>query len=321
MANTERASQAPYDLTPLIESWLRSLRSQGLSPNTITVYGRSARGLAAHLASYVPPAPESRPAPTRLDDIHREHIEAHIAATRDRTSQSTAHQVFRSLKTFFSWLVDEEEITRHPMRTMKAPKVDEVIVPVLSDDTIIRLLKTCAGKDFASRRDTALVMMLLDTGARRSELADRVIDDMDLNQNVLRVMGKGGRERALPFGRSTALAVDRYLRALSKHAGTQALEADKPLWIGMKSKTALTTWGLGQMLERRAAEAGVPHVRPHQFRHTLAHQWKLQGGGEDELMRIMGWRSRAMLNRYGASAGDQRAREAHKKLSPGDRLA
>src|SRR6185503_14614420 len=119
------------------------------------------------------------------------------------------------------------------------------------------------------------------------------------------------RPRAVPFGSKAGIALERYVRERAKHAPA----GETALWIGSLRKDALTGSGIAQMLERRCEEAQLPHIHPHQFRHTFSHEWMASGGSETDLMRLNGWTSRQMLSRYGASAADERAREAHRKNS------
>jgi site-specific recombinase XerD len=197
---------------------------------------------------------------------------------------------------------------------LRPPKVPVEPVAVLDEATLSRLLASMHSRSFDDRRDTAIVRLFLDTGMRSSELASLSVTDIDLDQDVAVVLGKGRRPRACPFGDRTGQAIERYLRERSKHR----LARNNALWLGARG--VMTDNGIRQMLRRRAKQAGLDHLHPHMFRHTFAHRWLSEGGQEQDLMRLAGWQSREMLGRYGASAADQRAREAHKRMSLGDRL-
>jgi site-specific recombinase XerD len=135
-----------------------------------------------------------------LDQARREDVEAWIGALLVRWKPATAHNRYRGLHAFYRWLEDEEDIPS-PMAKIKPQAVPDRPIPVLGEPQLRTLFAVCAGKDFDARRDSALLMMLLDAGPRRAALLGMRLEDLNFEYDVVRVLGKGGRERALPFGR------------------------------------------------------------------------------------------------------------------------
>lgn len=295
-------------LDGLVRSWQKSLRARNLSPRTVVTYVESATQLVDFLAADRRPLD---PKGIRRDDIT--DFVAHLAETR---SASTASVRYRALQQFFAWMVDEEEIAKSPMERMKAPLVPEKPVPVLSEDQVRRLLGTAKGPDFVSRRDAAILRLFLNTGMRLNELVRLTVDSIDPDDDVAVVMGKGRRPRACPFDPRTAQAVDRYLRLRRRH---RFADADA-LWLGEKGKGPMGDSGIGGVVRRRGEQAGIDGLHPHALRHAWAHAIRMAGMGDDELMRLAGWKSRQMLNRYGASVADERARDAYRRHLPWAKL-
>lgn len=291
----------------LTRSWQRSLIAANKSQFTITNYLVALEQFGAFLvAQGMPAAPEH---------IAREHVEAWLGALRERgAAANTLAARYKALRVWFAWLAEEHEIPTSPMARMKPPAVPEQPPLLLSTDQLRRVLKQCEGRDFYARRDLAILRLLLDTGMRRGELAGILVADIDWDLDVVIVTGKGRRDRACPFGKKTAVALDRYVRERARHRFASLPQ----LWLGLSGP--LTGNGVYQVVRNRAVAAGLGHAWPHLLRHIWAHNWLAAGGQETDLLMLAGWRSRSMLSRYGASAAAARAREAHRRLSLGDQV-
>jgi site-specific recombinase XerD len=294
-------------------SWDLALRADGYAHNTLLAYRNAVRSLARWLAEHHPDI-----GPTELE---RDHVRGWLVHIRETRSPSTARGWFAGVRHFCRWLQAEGETDRDATAGIKTPPPGDPETPILHLEDFRALLATCTGTDFVSRRDAAILMVFLDGGLRLSELAGLQVNAVDLRDRMVFVEGKasrrsGPRHRAVPLGVKAARALDRYLRERRRHPF-----ADSPaLWLGARGRPTLSIDGIDVMLKRRAAEAGIEGLHPHVFRHSWAHAFRAAGGSEGDLMVLGGWRSRAMLDRYGKSAAADRAAEAYRRLSLGDRI-
>lgn len=239
-----------------VDQFARNLRSENKSPATVYTYTSAVAQFAEFLLQ--------KGMSTAVENIRREHVESFIEHLLATAKPATANNRYRGLQSFFKWLQQEGEIKESPMANMKLPKVPEQPPPILDEQGIRWLLGTCSGSTFSDRRDAAIIRLLLDTGLRRAELAGLTLADLDLDNQILSVQGKGGRVRVVPYGRKSATALDRYLRARQSHK-----DADDPhLWLGQLGP--MTPSGVYQVVVDRARQAGFK-AYTHLFRHTFAH--------------------------------------------------
>jgi site-specific recombinase XerD len=270
----------PNEMTWL--EWERTLRQRGRSPKTIKSYREAFDQLTAfHQGQDVLTL-------TKAD------VESYLLSVLERFTASTAATRFRGLQQCYRWATEEVLIGSSPMARMHPPTIPQVPVPVVPLDDLRLLLKVCDGRGFTERRDTAIIRLFCEPGGLRlSELTNLMIDDVDLRQDAVSVIGKGNRTRVVPYGMKTGQALSRYLRVRQEHSAAR-LHA---LWLGAKA-VPLTTSGVAQMVGRRCVQAGIDKIHPHQLRHTAAHLWLEAGGSDTAALSLFGWRSRDMLSRY-----------------------
>lgn len=289
-----------------LDDYIDHLRAARRSAETLALYRRCVGRLDRWLTD--------TGRPTTVVKVSKRDVVDWFNELHDTLAPATVAIHYRHVRAFWNWLAKEAEISASPMATMSEPSVPDVPPQVIGADELRRILDGCKGTSFEDRRDLAILLVMLDTGARLGEMAGLQLDDFDRTYRTLTVTGKGDKTRTVAVGDVVVDALNRYIRVRRAHR-----DVERPgMWLGKQG--ALTGNGINQIVKRRARDAEVPGVHAHRFRHTFAHLWLEAGGREGDLMMLGGWTSPEMPRRYGRSAAAERAREAHRTHSPADRL-
>jgi len=221
----------------------------------------------------------------------------------------------RTLRAFFSWLAREGLVESNLGSSLKPPKIPRKIVSTLSDEEIRSILNMLKATNPCDARNRSIVMILIDTGLRIKELTNLKMDDLNLDQGVLKVMGKGEKERIVPIGNNAQRALQRYLfryRPKPAHAGIDNV------FLSL-SGAALSENSMKLVFTRLARRSGVNRLHAHLCRHTFATRFLINGGDVFTLQQMLGHSTLEMVRHY-VNLASSHITMQHRRFSPLDRF-
>ena len=295
-------SQQDY-LPIMVESFLIDRRSQGLSPDTIELYVKKLQYFLKYCEKQVL---------TQVSQINSDFIRRYLLELSETHNPGGVHACFRPLRTMLYW-IEEEEIMpagwKNPIRRVKAPKLPTDPIEPIQIEEIHQLLKTCQS-NYSGARDKAMMLGLLDTGARAKEFLNINLEDVDMATGAVMIrQGKGRKPRMVFLGRKTIRAIRGYLRY--RHDNYPAL------WVSIHGER-MTYAALRCLLRRRAEKIRMKSIpTPHDFRRAFALVMLRNGVDIFALQKLMGHSDLQILRRYLAQT-DQDIHTAHMRGSPVD---
>ena len=272
-------------------SWLAV--EKGRSRNTLAAYRRD-------IASWEQWAAEAGLDPATADTGA---IERHLAQLRDqgRTPASMARST-SALRGLFRFLVSEGDISADPSSDLRSPRIPRRLPKALDEDQVLELLDSVSGTEPADYRDRALLEVLYGTGARISEVVGLSLMDLQGDDGLLRVFGKGAKERLVPLGGPARMALDRWLAP----DGRPRMAPDH--WARRGDAEAVFLNLRGSRLSRQGAWAVVHHraqrvglgdvVSPHVLRHSCASHMLAHGADIRVVQELLGHVSIATTQIY-----------------------
>jgi len=280
------------------QDYLLAKQLQGVSPRTLSDYDGGTRQFVEYL--------EDNDVPLTTATIRQ------FLSSLEGIGIVTLGIRIKVLRTFCRWLHAEGYLKTDVMAPIPNPKVPTVFPHVLAEEDIRRLIQVAKKKP----RDLALVLLMLDTGARASEVCNLSLDDLDVDSRSLIIKnGKGQKDRYVFFSDTTARAISRWLA----YRPTDAY--DDAVFVSHQTRERMTRNCLAVAIKRLGTKAGIKGTRvsPHALRHTFATRWILNGGDTHSLQKMLGHSTTRMAEKYVHLVGAD-VSELHRRYSPVGRL-
>jgi integrase/recombinase XerC len=304
----------PSDVARLLDAFGEHLRlERGCSPHTVRAYLGDVTALMEHLER----VGEADPTAVTVAELRTWLANQHAAGAERSSLQRRA----ASVRTFFAWAADTGRIASNPAASLRSPKVNRRLPPTLEIDQVRRVLDAIAARGAAvedpaeaasAARDVAILEVLYASGIRVSEACGLDVADFDTGRGLLRVLGKGGKERTAPLGGPAVAALERWI-------------ALRPGLVGPTARTAMFVGDRGARIDPRvvrrivhralAAVPDAPDLGPHGLRHAMATHL-LEGGADlRAVQEILGHSSLATTQLY-THVTTERLRRAYQQAHP-----
>ncbi len=322
MSTKKTNQKKSLKLSELIAYYEICNKAEGKSPKTISWYSDNLQRFRSYVIS--------RHHSESIDSIDTKFLREYVLylmarhrfenhpsnpPTNEPLSSSTIHGHVRTLRAFSNWMLRENLTDTSLAAGIKPPKIVKKVISTLSNEEIASVLHTFNSTSHSQIRNKVIFMLLLDTGLRIGELISLKLDDIHIDEGLMKVMGKGKKERMVPIGNKAQKALQSYLfRYRPKPAHSDIDNAFLSVF-----GTPITENGVKLMFARLAQGSGIERLHAHLCRHTFATMFLLNGGDVFTLQQILGHSTLEMVRNYVTFASNHVAMQHH-KYSPLDRL-
>jgi integrase/recombinase XerC len=235
---------------------------------------------------------------------------------REKLRKVTISRKGAALRSFYRYLLREGVVAVNPAELIQLPRCEKYIPVVLSADEMLALLQVKFAEDAAGRRDLAMIELFYSAGIRLSELTGLNLEDIRFQEGLVKVRGKGRKERIVPAGRPALLAIEAYLQKRSelRKKGTDE-EGEEALFLSTRGKR-MNPRGVSRVVERVVRKSGIGRkISPHALRHTFATHLLDAGADLRSIQEMLGHKSLSTTQKY-TSVSVSRLMEIYDRAHP-----